>query len=366
MTTINLNKKDFIKVLNIGGTFAGRAKVLPILDCVKIKVSNGYLTIVSSDNENAISKRMQIEEADGDVTFCVNFKDLSSYVKLVSGDIVTLVVNEKELEVKHEKGNVTLPLMDAEEFPALKPDADCTEVKINSALLNNWIVDARNFVGDDDLRPVMGNIYFYSKDGEVGCCGSDGQFMFSDNIKEENGEWSFLLNKGAFKSVCDVCQDVEEITVKIGSRNAMFVGDGVSVLARLQEGRFPNFKSVQPTNSPIQVKLSKSELLDAINRVKVGASNTSCLIKIEVDGMNMQVSAQDIDFNRKAVENIMVEANGNITIGFNANKFITCLNAVATDNVVLNMSDASRACVINEDDENSNKIELLMPMLLQD
>lgn len=366
MTTINLNKKDFTKVLNIGGTFAGHSKVLPILDCVKIKVSNGYLTIVSSDSENAISKKMKIEEADGEVTFCVSFKDLSSYVKLVSGDIVTLVVNEKELEVKHEKGNVTLPLMDAEEFPALKPDADCTEVKINSALLNNWIVDAKNFVGDGELRPVMGNIYFYSKDGEVGCCGSDGQFMFSDNIKEDNGEWSFLLNRGAFKSVCDVCQDVEEVTVKIGSKNVMFVGDGVSVLARLQEGRFPNFKSVIPVNNPIQVKLSKSELLDAINRVKVGANNASCLIKIAVKGFNMQVSAQDIDFNRKAVENIMVEANGNITIGFNANKFITCLNAIATDNVVMNMSDASRACVINEDDENSNKIALLMPMLLQD
>lgn len=366
MTTINLNKKDFTKVLNIGGTFAGRSKVLPILDCVKIKVSNGYLTIISSDSENAISKKMQIEEADGEVTFCVSFKDLSSYVKLVSGDIVTLVVNEKELEVKHEKGNVTLPLMNAEEFPALKPDADCKEVKINSALLNNWIVDAKNFVGDDELRPVMGNIYFYSKEGEVGCCGSDGHFMFSDNIKKDNNEWSFMLNKGAFKSVCDVCQDVEEVAVKIGSKNVMFVGDGVSVLARLQEGRYPNFKSVQPQNNPIQVKLSKSELLDAINRVKVGASNTSCFIKIDVNGMNMQVSAQDIDFNRKAVENIMVEANGNITIGFNANKFITCLNAISTDNVVLNMSDASRACVINDDDENSNKIVLLMPMMLVD
>lgn len=366
MTKIELNKKEFVKALTIGGTFAGRSKVLPILDCVKIKVSNGYMTVVSSDSENAISKKTTIMNDDGETTFCVNFKDLYSYVKLLIGDVVTLIVLEKELEVKHEKGNVTLPLMDADEFPTLKPDADCTEVKISSALLNNWIVDARNFVGDDDLRPVMGNIYFYSKEGEVGCCGSDGHFMFSDNIKEENGEWSFLLNKSAFKSVCDVCQDVEDVAVKIGSRNVMFIGEGVSVLARLQEGRFPNFKSVQPTNSPIQVKLSKSELLDAINRVKVGASNTSCLIKIEIDGMNMQVSAQDIDFNRKAVENIMVEANGNITIGFNANKFITCLNSIATDNVVLNMSDASRACVVNEDDENSNKISLLIPMLLQD
>lgn len=366
MTKIELNKKEFTKVLNIGGTFAGRAKVLPILDCVKIKVSGGYMTVVSSDNENAISKKTTIINADGDTTFCVGFKELSSYVKLVSGDVITLLVGEKELEVKHEKGNVTLPLMDAEEFPALKPDENSTSITMSSAVVNNWIVDGRNFSGDDSLRPIMNDIYFYCKDGELGCCATDGQFMFTDNMKEDKGEFTFMLNKGAFKSVCDVCQDVEEVTVKIGSRNVMFVGDGVSVLARMQEGRYPNFKSVIPTNQPIQVKLPKSEFVDAINRVKVGASNTSCLIKIAVDGFNMEVSAQDIDFNRKAVENIMVEANGNITIGFNANKFITCLNAIATDNVVLNMSDHSRPCVMKEDDENSNKIALLMPMLLQD
>lgn len=366
MTTINLNKKEFIKTLNVGGTFAGRSKVLPILDCVKIKVYNGYLTVVSSDSENAISKKMPINNTDGDSTFCVNFKDLSSYVKLVKGEVITLVVYEKELEVKHEKGNVTLPLMDSVDFPALSPEKDSSEVTLDAALLNNWIVDARNFVLDDDLRPVMGNIYVYSKGGEVGCCASDGHFLFTDNIKEENSDWEFLINKGAFKSVCDVCQEAEKVTIKIGSRNVMFVGEGISVLARLTDGKYPNFKLVIPANNTIKVKCQKNELLDAINRVKVGVSNTSCLIKIAIEGFNMQVSAQDIDFNRKAMENVMVEANGNITIGFNANKFITCLNSIVTDNVILNMTNSSRACVMTDDEENSNKVVLLMPMLLND
>lgn len=366
MTRIELNKKDFIKVLNIGGTFAGRSKLLPILDCVKIKVSNGYLTVVSSDNENAISKKMQISQSDFDLTFCVNFKDISSYVKLVKGDIITLIVSENEVEVEHEKGNMTLPIMDATEFPSLKSDDDCKTVSISSAIVNNWIVDARNFAGEDQLRPIMSTIYFYCKDGELGCCSSDGHILFTDCVHEENEEFNFTLNKGSFKAVCDACQDVEEITIKIGSKNVMFVGDGVSVLARLQDGRFPNFKSVIPVDSPISVKVSKNELVDAINRVKVGANNASCLIKIVVDGMNMEVSSEDIDFNRKAMENIMVESNGSITIGFNANKLLTSLGVINTDNVILKFSDPSRPCVMNEDDKNSNKISLLMPMMLQD
>ena len=365
MTTIELNKKEFIKTLNVGGTFAGKTKVMPILECVKVKVSNGHLKVISSDNENAISKDMLVTSADSDAVFCVNCRDLSSYVKMVGDETVTLAVDENEIQIKHEKGDMTLPVMKADDFPMAKMDDNCVSVHMDSALLNNWIVDARDFVRDDDLRPVLNNIYFYCKESEMGCCGTDGLFMFADNVLSNNSNFEFKLNKSAFKAVCDVCAESDNVSIKIGERNVMFAGDGITVIARMWTDNFPNFKSVIPANNPINVKVSKKELADAINRVKLGASQASCLVKFDISGSAIKVSAQDIDFNRKAVENIAVEANGEITIGFNANKFLICMNAVSTDNVVLLMSESSRACLLADDDSESRKTVLIMPMMLE-
>lgn len=366
MTTITLNKKEFIKVLNIGGTFAGRSKVMPILDCVKIKVSNGDITVVSSDNENAISKKFQIIETSGDTTFCVNFKDIISYIKLIDSDIIRLNVGENDVEVSHTKGKMTLPIYNADEFPALKVDDNAATVKMDSALLNNWIVSGKDFVSSDELRPQMTCIYFYCYDGEVGCCASDGYSLFTDNIPSEGDKFEFLLNKNSFKAVCDSCQDLDAVTVKIGEKNVMFVGDGISVLARKTENRYPNFKMVFPKESNIQVKVSKAELSNAINRVKVGASQSSRLVKISVSGMNMEVMANDMDFNRKAVENIMVDTNGDITIAFDANNILLAMSAITTEYIIMNFTDSAHACLIKEDSVDSNKAVLIMPMKMND
>lgn len=367
MTKIKVEKKEFIKVLNVASAFAGRSKALPILDCLKIKVNDNVMTVVSTDNENAISKRLNGITSDEEGTFCVNMNDLVSYIKLINSDEIEINIDGKTAEVKHEKGSFTFPVESGDEFPSIKPDEDCVEVSINAALLNNWIADGKNFVANDELRPVMNGLYVYCKENELGCCASDGHALFTDNIKVENvPEFSFILNKNAFKSVCDAIQCVEEVKVKVGTRNVMFVADGVSVIARQQEGVYPRFSSVIPTDNNIEVKVNRKEILNAITRSSVSASKLSMLTRMEVDGFNLTISSEDLDFNKKAKEYLTVDANGNITIGFKASLLIGILNSISTDNVIITMKDPSRAAIFKEDNAESNKIYLLMPMMLSE
>lgn len=363
---ITLDKKEFVKALQVGGSFAGKSKLMSILDCVKIKVGLDKLTIVSTDSENAISKRMNGITSDEEGTFCVNMKDLVSYIKLINSDEIEINIDGKTAEVKHAKGSFTFPVESGDEFPSIKPDEDCVEVSINAALLNNWIADGKNFVANDELRPVMNGLYVYCKENELCCCASDGHALFTDNIKEESmPEFSFILNKNAFQPVCDAIQSVEEVKVKVGTRNVMFVADGVSVIARQQEGMYPRFSSVIPTDNNIEVKVDRKEILNAITRSSVGASKASMLTRMKVDGFNLEISSEDLDFNKEAREYLTVEANGNIVIGFKASLLIKILNSITTDNVIITMKDPSRTSIFKEDNEKSGKIYLLMPLMIQ-
>lgn len=364
---ITLDKKEFVKALQVGGSFAGKNKILPILDCVKIKVGLDKLTIVSTDSENAISKRLNGITSDEEGTFCVNMNDLLSYIKLINSDEIEINVNGNTAEVKHAKGSFTFPVENDDEFPSIKPDDNCVEVSINAALLNNWIADGKNFVASDELRPVMNGLYIYCKENELGCCASDGHVLFTDNIKVENvPEFSFILNKNAFKTVCEAIQSVEDVKVKVGTRNVMFVAEGVSVIARQIEGRYVNFKVVCPKDNSIEVKVDRKEMLNAITRSSVSASKASMLTCMKVDGFNLEISSEDLDFNKEAREYLTVEANGNIVIGFKASLLIQILNSISTDNVVITMKDPTRAAIFKEDDTESEKIYLLMPMMLSE
>lgn len=364
---IRVNKSEFVKAILVGGSFAGRAKALPILDCVKIKVKNGSMVIVSSDNENAISKRMYGVESEGEVSFCVNYKNLLSYVKLIGSEFVDLIVDDsvRNVEVKHDKGSVSLPLDNAEDFPVMKPDGDSVCIEMESALLNNWIVDAQNYVGEDMLRPQMGCILIYKSGNEIGCAASDGHKLFCDYINNYSGDdFDCLINKKSFNAICNVCKISDTITLKTGKSNTLISGKDVTIITRNINQKYPNFKSVLVKDSNIKVVVNKNELKEAICRCMVGANQKNLLLKFELDGASLNLSSEDIDFSIKSVENIIVNSNGKITIGFKAPYFLNILNTISTDDVIIELKESSRPALFKESGNKSNKLALLMPMML--
>lgn len=364
MATINLDRKEFIKVINIGGAFAAKTRVMPILNCVKVKIANGYITVVSTDNENAISKKMPIQDGDLQITFCVDYKDISSYIKLITDDTITLeVVNDKEIEIKRKNGEITLPLSNINDFPKIKTEEYAVKITVDSAIINNWIVEGRGFLDNTDIRSTMGGIYFYNKDGEFGCCATDSRVLYTDNVNLDiNTQFEFVLNRNALKAVCDACMDNDTIDIKIGDKNITFIGNNISVSARVIEGKYPNFKAVLPKDNNIEVKIDRPQLTNAINRLKIGASQE--MIKMTVSGMNMEITSNDITKNKKVIENIMVEANGGAVIGFSADNILLAASAITTDNMVFNLKEPNHAAIIREDNEDSNKKILVMPMRL--
>lgn len=362
---ITLNKTEFLKALQVGGIFAGSNKLLPILDCVKIKVSGDKLTIVSSDNENAISKRINGIISDGDGTFCVNARDLMAYIKLIPSDTFEFTINGNTAEIKHEKGNFTLPIESEGDFPTIKPDDDCTEAIIDARLLNNWIVDGRTFVASDTLRPIMEGLYIYCSNGELGCCSSDGHALFTDHISVDGvQDFNFVLNKNSFRPVCDAIANVEEVKIKIGEKNVMFIADGVSVISRLIVGKYVNFKSAIPENNNVVVKVNRKGMINAISRCYAGANKNIMLIQLKVEAGKLEISSNDVDFNKSAIEYMDIESNENIKIGLKYSTLMDILNAISSENVIITMREPHTAVIFKEDEQDSEKILLQMPMML--
>lgn len=367
---VEINKKKFIESLSIGGSYAGNAKALPILDCVKIKVKNGSMNIISSDNENAISKRCEIVSSDFEGDFCVGYKSLMQYVKLVSGENVELILNDdmSMLSIKHKKGSLELPIQKADEFPVSKMDKDCVEVNIDSATINNWLVDAKLFIADDTLRPQLNGVYIYRREGELGCCGTDGHKMYYNFIEDlTNEDFEFIINKKSISSICSICKSTDELKIKIGKVNTSFVGNGVTLVSRNIEGRFPQHKSVIAKDNNIEVVFDCNELKEAVMRCLVGASQTSSLIKFDIKGSALTLSAEDIDFSVKSIETMFINSNSDITIGFKADYILNILSTITTQQCLLKLKDPTRAGLFHEYNNekiSSNKLSLLMPMAI--
>lgn len=363
---IKVNRKDFIQALSLGSSFSGKNKALTALDYVKFNVKDCDIKLSSNDGEIAINTIYRSAETEYEGEFFSDPKLILSALKTLKDEIVVLsLVDEKTLEIKHNNGKFSIPLGNVDEYPTPKMDEDVVKAEISSEVLFKWIKEARMFVANDELRPVMNGILIYYKNGEFGVCASDGHKLYTDNTKctFEFGDVDAVLSDKAISALLDTINGTQTTKIFFGDRNVAFKAGDTSIMCRKIEGRYPNFKSVIPSSHTIECDCNKEEMQESLTRVLTMANATS-LVKMQLDGMECKLIAEDFDFSRKGEDSFFVSSlNEKITIGFKGIFMKICLDSIDSDNVILEMTDSSRAIVMR-DSKNENKTLLLMPMFL--
>lgn len=359
-----INKKDFINALTIGGAMAGKNKTLPILESAKVEVTTDTLSVHSFNGESWVTKQTKVESVDTDFAFCINPNDLAKVLKSLVEEVVTFAIEGNLLRIEHFKGTMEMPILSAEHFPSAQTTEEGTTLTLNAEKLKEWLSIVPNFVADDELRPVMTGMYLYARGGMLGVCATDAYKLFTDSIAFEcDSEFGVIVPSSAFRSLKDML-GANEIGVVIGTKNISFTTSDSALHCRLVEGVYPNFNAVIPRNNSVSVKASKSELLDSVGRASLMANATISLLKLSVSDLAMEIEGSDIDFSKKAKENVKVEKTGaDVTIGVKSEFFATCLGIVGAEDVVLRLGDERRP-VLFEDSLCKDRVMLVMPMMI--
>lgn len=364
---ILLNKKNFINALSIGSVFTGKNKVMPILNDVKIKIKPGMLSVVSSDGDNYISRKMtEGVDTDGEITFCVEPFSILSYIKSLDMETIQLDVDKNQVEIIHENGNFTTHIEDSNNFVNKKMESDTLDVNMNATMVRSWFTDGKDFtMVNDNLRPVLNGLYIYKQGNEIGCCATDSYTLFTDYFQDEacDNDFAVIVNSSCFKPIIDAFTNTDNIEMKIGKSSMVLKSADTTIMCALQEGNYPNFKKIISSSyCPIQVCTDKKELIKALNRCTLGA-NALGYVKITVNDGNIELLSLDEDFNKGVSETLQAETviSETFNIYFKIDKLLKILGKINSDKVMLSMKQNTSPCFIKEWPDPTNAIYMLMP-----
>ena len=156
--------------------------------------------------------------------------------------------------------------------------------------------------------------------------------------------------------------------LEFDDRNASFTLTNYKLVCRLVEGNYPSYNSVIPTNNPLKMIVDRLALYNTLKRVSVFSNQASNLVKLAFKGNLLNISAQDIDFSISANERLSCQYEGeDMEIGFKSTFLIEILANLASDDVILEMSDPTRAGILlpgGTENENEDTLMLLMPMMI--
>lgn len=365
-----VNRKEFIQALSLGSSFSGKNKALMALDYTRLVFKENKCKIASNDGEMAITTTYTTSDyMMGEDTVYIEAKTMLNALKSIKEEEVAIDFDEKSCVIKHKRGVFNIPYGDVDAYPIPQMDKDSTILSVDSEALFNWMKEARQFVADDQLRPVMNGVYLFVRDNTIGVCASDGHRLYADSKHyDSDANVDVILSAKAISTLLDTINNTESTTMYFGERNVAFKAGDTSIMCRKIDGRYPNFKSVIPQSHNFSVECNKEEFVESVSRCLIMANQTS-LIRMTISTDNsMELVAEDIDFSRKGQEFVEVENNtltsgAHLEIGFNGTFANVCMGAISSDKVRLELTDASRPIVM-KDLDNETKTMILMPMML--
>ena len=151
----SFDRKGFIDALLVGGSMAGKNKVLPILECVKLNIRGEKSTISSYNGDVAITKRVSINSEE-ECSLCVNKQDLDLFIRSLTDDVIDVEYSGNTIVIKHKKGKLSLPTFNVDDFvqPNIEKEGDA--ISVDSAPLLPIIIEANKFRGiKEEFKPIL-------------------------------------------------------------------------------------------------------------------------------------------------------------------------------------------------------------------
>lgn len=354
---------------------AGNKNSSNILNCFLFQVSNDSLIIIASDSENTMTTTIPVIESDSVGMFAINAQFILNAVKDLADQPIELVVDEQTRNVKVKYANGVYDFVADDPFAYPQPQSlgdEITTVTIPSQLILENLERTIFATGDDQLRLVMNGVYFDLTPEFAVVVASDGHKLVRNQILSVQvpEAKSFILPKKPALLLKNILsKDETEVTIQFDGRNAVFSFDAGVLNCRLIEGRYPNYNSVIPKDNPYLVGVDKKSLLGALKRVLPFASDSSQLVRLDIEEGKIIIRSEDLEFSTKAIEEVACSYTGNkVAIGFKGSALQAVLSNLNFDEITLCVGDPSRPCLVlpAEQPEGQDVLMLLMPMLLND
>lgn len=319
---------------------------------------------------------MELVDSTEDFTFAISAKNMLDALKELPEQPLSFEVNTFTLEVKihyNNDGVYSLMCQPADEYPkATALNEGKVDFKVPVATLFDSVSCALFATADDELRPVMNGIYFDVTPDHVVFVASDGhklvKYKSLDVTCSERA--AFILPRKPANLLRGLLNKQEnEVSIAFDDRNAVFTMDNCQLTCRQIDGRYPNYNSVIPQDNPYVAVVDRQLLIGALRRISVFSSAVSNLVKLNMLADQIKISAQDIDFSTSAEETITCQYDGpTFSIGFKASFLIEILNNMSSDDVAIQLANASRAGIFQPAPQNEKQevLMLLMPMMLTD
>ena len=359
---LQVTQANLSRALNIVARVASTRSSLPVLANILFKTEGGRLKLAATNLDVAVSQFVGSKiETEGAIT--VPARLTQEFVNNLPDGPVNLELTETKLHISTDKFNSSINGINAEDFPVMPSVVGGNNWKIELVEFKKALAKTVFAASADDARPVLTGVYFNSSAGEVSLAATDSYRLAEAKLGKSTTAINFLLPANAATELLRVVNDTQgELDISIDEQQVQFSAGDASLVARLIEGNYPDYKKLIPSKFTVVAKMARAELLNLAKVSSLFARESAGSITISVSKEDAQVSINAVA--SQLGENIATapakaSASGEVTL--NSRYLIEALGAFSSEQIEFCFNGKLEPCVLRSPEE-PDYLHLIMPL----
>ena len=222
-------------------------------------------------------------------------------------------------------------------------------------------------VADNNSNVVYTGIKFEIEKNQIKLIAVDGVRLAirTEEIDYDGEELSFIVPGKTLSEVMKLIDEEEaDVSLGVGKRHIVFEVNGYSIVSRLLEGEFLDYKSAVPASFTTTVRVSTKTLMSSIDRTSLLITDRlKSPVRCIFDDNTIKISS--ITSLGTANDKISAQIDGDrIEIGFNNRFLIEALRVCDTDEVLIKLNSPVSPIIILPP-EGESFLFLVLPVRLK-
>ena len=335
----------------------------PILDGIKITAAGDTLSLLATDMELTIERRIKADVLMEGETVVVGKYFVDFAKKLENEQVELSRLDEGQLQLKYSDSESELQVFPAENYPKIETDKDGDYFEISQKDFKKTVERTVFACSSDDSRPILKGCLFEINDGVLTVVALDG-FRMAVCKKQVNASGNFKAIIPS-RTLIEMTRlsDKEDGTVKILlKKNTLMVElENTTLISRLIEGEFVKYNHILPSSFSDIVTVDKKAFNDSIERASIVARNDRYnIVKFEIKENIMTVSAKSEVGNVNENVNVILKGK-DLTIAFNGKYILDFLKITDSETVKMNLNSPIDPCILQPSDD-EDFLYLVLPV----
>jgi len=360
--------EQLLSRLLLAGRAVSTRSAMPSLGGILVTATAGAVGLRATDMEVGLSLSLSADvESEGSALLPGRL--LVDVVRsLPPGEQVKLELRpeQRDVEIRAGSSRFHLRTLPPEDFPRL-PEIEGEAMKMPAGAFADTVERVARAASRDEVRPILTGILVSARERTLTMVATDSYRLSVKHTELDKPIAQELEANVPARALRELSRIVaseaaDEVEIALPGNQVLFRAGGVVLSSRLIEGQFPSYRQLIPESFDHEVRLPRTEFLDAARRVGQLAQRNAPLRLAFSEG-ELTIAAETPEVGDASEAMPAPFAGEALEIAFNPEFLVAGIESVETDEIVVRLTSPLRPGLL-EPLERDDFRYLVMPIRL--